>query len=391
MKTALKIIAFFVAGFAIGLVVAVVLLMVFSDKGLPDVTNILNGADVLKALAIFLSAILALGVALLLQVIVHEGGHLVAGLLTGYRLVSFRILNWALIRRDGKWQWHRFSVSGTGGQCLMKPPHKPLSQINTRWYNLGGVLANLVVATIALVLYFGSGAPTWCKLLLMMTALVGYGMALLNGIPLRLSGINNDGYNMLFLERSPRDKRLLCQLLEANAMIQEGTLPNELPEEMFSDNAPIDWSDGIQANWQLMVIARLEMQHRWEEAYQLINQALAEQRIMPLIATELTLEKIFICLMLGRCQEAQSLRTDKLSRYVQQFERTQSSKQRIRFAVTLMLDGHHDQALAILTALKTQRSHYLMQGEVAMDIALMQHLYDTLSPEAHTPIATPAT
>ena len=102
-------------------------------------------------------------VAFILHIIIHEGGHLVAGLLTGYRFVSFRIFSLTLIRKDGRYQWRNFSLGGTGGQCLMAPPLRPLEEIDTRWYNLGGVLANIVVSTLALVLMLCFDLPDWAE------------------------------------------------------------------------------------------------------------------------------------------------------------------------------------------------------------------------------------
>jgi len=383
MKKALIIIVFFVACFTVGLTVGVGALVFFGGRSVSEIPEILGKVDVLEMIGIFIAACLGAVVAFFLQIIVHEGGHLAAGLLTGYRFVSFRIFNFALIRRDGKYVWRRFNVSGTAGQCLMAPPRKPLDEIDMRWYNMGGVLANVIVSTVALALLFCCDIPKWAIFFLVMVAIIGYYSALMSGIPMKMSGISNDGYNMLYLNRSPRDKRLICQMLEVNAKIQEGALINELPEEMFNEE-PVDWSDGIQANWQLMVVGRMEAEHRWEDALRLINEGLDEPRMMPLLATELSLEKVFICLVTGRNDEAKVLYTDRLSKYVHQFERTQSSKQRIKFTVALLLNGQEDEATTILNNLKAHRDDYLMQGEVAMDIALMEYVYASYRQNSYT-------
>jgi len=372
MKKALILIVFFVACFVAGLAVGVGSLILFGGRSVAEIPEILGKVDVLQTLAIFLMACVGFFVAEFLQIIIHEGGHLVAGLLTGYRFVSFRIFNFVLIRRDGRFKIRKFSISGTAGQCLMAPPQKPLDEIDMRWYNMGGVVANVIVSTIALVLVFYCDMPKWVFIFLVLFVVAGYFSALMSGIPMKMSGISNDGYNILYLERSPRDKRLICQMLEVNARIQDGALINELPEDMFNDE-PVDWSDGIQANWQIMVVGRMEAEHRWEEALKLINEALAEPRIMPLLAIEFSLEKIFVCLITGRNDEAKALYTDRLSNYVSQFERTQSSKQRIKFAIALLQNKQKDEAVSILNNLKNHRNDYLMQGEVALDIELMEY------------------
>ena len=51
----------------------------------------LGGGDPLKTAGLLLAGLALAALAYLLQVTVHEGGHLVCGLLTGYRPLSFRI------------------------------------------------------------------------------------------------------------------------------------------------------------------------------------------------------------------------------------------------------------------------------------------------------------
>ena len=179
----------------------------------------------------------------------------------------------------------------------MSPPDKPLNQINTRWYNLGGILANILIATVALITFKSHTLPLWADTLMLMFAIIGFLYALVNGLPLKLNGIGNDGYNILHLEKTPKNKRLLCHMLRANAMIQEGIQPKDLPEELFVAE-DIDWSDGIQANWQIMVVARMENLHQWEEAYDKLSEAIdAKDRILKLFYNELAIEMVFICLV----------------------------------------------------------------------------------------------
>ncbi|MBO5413517.1 MAG: hypothetical protein J6A29_04410, partial [Clostridia bacterium] len=54
-----------------------------------------------------------------LHTIIHEAGHLVFGLLSGYKFVSFRIGNIMLIKIKNKLKFKKFSLLGTAGQCLM--------------------------------------------------------------------------------------------------------------------------------------------------------------------------------------------------------------------------------------------------------------------------------
>ena len=59
-------------------------------------------------------------------VLIHEAGHLLFGLVTGYRLVSFRLFSLILKKKDGRWRICRepAMMAGIAGQCLMAPPRK---------------------------------------------------------------------------------------------------------------------------------------------------------------------------------------------------------------------------------------------------------------------------
>ena len=72
------------------------------------------------------------------QIILHEAGHLLGGLATGYAFVSFRVGSWMLLKRDGRLHLGRYTLPGTGGQCLMAPPTWKEDGFPALLYNLSG-------------------------------------------------------------------------------------------------------------------------------------------------------------------------------------------------------------------------------------------------------------
>ena len=123
-------------------------------------SNVVN--PVVDVIVLFVAVVLAA----YLQIIFHEAGHLVCGLLSGYRFVSFRVGSITLLKDgNGKLRFKRFKLAGTGGQCLMAPPDNvPLDKIPTSLYNAGGVIANLLCAIVALLLLkYCGGMPLWLR------------------------------------------------------------------------------------------------------------------------------------------------------------------------------------------------------------------------------------
>ena len=74
----------------------------------------------------------------------------------------------------------------------------------------------------------------------------------------------------------------------------------------------------------------------------------------------------------GHIDEARALYTPTIRKYVEAYARTQSSKQRVAFAVALVMENNREEAAQILSQLKSDRQQYLLQGEVDMDIELME-------------------
>ena len=116
--------------------------------------GIIKGSSFLSQ---FLFVFLGFCVSFALQTILHETGHLIGGLLTGYKFCSFRIGNLQLQRENGALRFRRLKLAGTGGQCLMTPPEPVDGKIPVMLYNLAGPLMNLLTALLALGGYFLSG------------------------------------------------------------------------------------------------------------------------------------------------------------------------------------------------------------------------------------------
>jgi hypothetical protein len=145
--------------------------------------------------------------ALLAQTAIHEAGHLIFGAFTGYRFVSYRILNFMWIKEDGRLRLKNLSVAGTAGQCLMAPPDMVEGTFPTILYNLGGCLVNVITGVIFLALFFLCPYVPFLSILLLALAALGFALALLNGIPLKTDLVPNDGSNALTLHRDPKARR----------------------------------------------------------------------------------------------------------------------------------------------------------------------------------------
>ena len=378
MKALLKIFGSLLIGACIGLVVVVPIIALIDGQPLSQIFN----KEFLVELLPIGWMLIALFIAFVLHIILHEGGHLVAGLLTGYRFVSFRFFNFTLIRKDGRLQWRNFELSGTAGQCLMAPPDKPLEQIDTRWYNAGGVLVNVILVLLALLLLWALDMPKWVNIFLLMMAFIGITVTLMNGIPMKIGGVANDGFNLLQLEKDLPGKQCFCNMLDINALSQEGQLYTEMPERLFALPEPLDWKNSMHVAAVLSSATRMMALHQWENAYRLLTEACNHKDdYMKLYQLEVENMMTQVCLLTGRDDEARQHYTKEVAKYVTMHAPTQSDKQLTTMAVALALDGDRPKAEQVTQKLEANRDKFIHQGDVALSLDLMHHILTTRQPQ----------
>lgn len=266
------------------------------------------GASLVEWLALasggFLLLLAGLAAGIFVQLILHEGGHLVCGLATGYSFVSFRIGSWMLICREGRFRWCRYSLPGTGGQCLLAPPPWKEAGFPVFAYNLGGPAANLLAAALCAL---GCGmlrdAAPAAAAVLAGAALAGLYLGLVNGIPLKIGGMPNDGHNALHLGKDPVTRRAFWAQLAINAAQMEGRRLGELPEDWFrlpGDTAPRDPLTG--AVW-VCRYGRLVDEGRYGEAGTLREQLLHEGSLAAVHRYSLEADEGLFLLWEGRARE----------------------------------------------------------------------------------------
>ena len=210
-------------GAACGVVIAVFLL--------PELDEGMSFGEYLFQFALLLAGMYLV---MFLHIIVHEAGHLVFGLLTGYRFSSFRIGSFMLVKERGQLRFKRMSLAGTGGQCLLCPPELQDGKIPYVLYNLGGSLLNLVLSLLCFLLYLLWRGVPYLSPLLLMSTVIGVFFALSNGIPLRMNGVDNDGRNALSLGKDAEALRAFWVQMKINEQTASGLRLRDMPEEWFA-------------------------------------------------------------------------------------------------------------------------------------------------------------
>lgn len=305
-RTVLQMLAGAGVGLALGLCIGAFLSQVDPGRQLPLYLRLLCAAALLLWCALWY----------VLSVPIHEGGHLICGLLTGYRFVSFRAGRFICYRRQGKLRIGRYQIAGTGGQCLLGPPGaSPDAPFPYVLYNLGGALANFVVGGCFLALSFACPQPA--RLLLMLAGAVNIAMGVPNLIPMK--SMTTDGTNLLLARRSGEARRALWLTLAVNEQLTDGVRPRDLPADWFRLGPPAPEDDPLVAGVKSLVPMRLADEGRLDEAAAAYRALLDGcPRLIEVQKQEIRCDLLLLELLRGDRAAARALDTPELRRYRRQ-------------------------------------------------------------------------
>lgn len=294
-------------------------------------------------LFLFAAFLLFFLAALFLSVIIHESGHLLAGLLTGYGFSSFRIGSLMLVKEKGKLRVRLLSLLGTAGQCLLTPPPLINGKCPYILYNLGGALLNLLFAALFFALSCVFPHLPVLRMLLLVAALIGLVFALTNGLPLQLGMVNNDGRNTLEMKRNPRALYAFWLQLAISAETAKGVRLRDMKDEWFLLPAEDGWDDALVSTVAVFCENRLMDERRFDEAETLAKRLLAHgEEILGLYRALLSADLMYLYALSGDKASAMAL-----------YDKQQKSfmKQMASFPAVIRADL----ALALLWGDETQR------------------------------------
>ena len=121
-----------------------------------------------------------------------------------------------------------------------------------------------------------------------------------------------------------------------------------MPEEWLAWKDDIDYGEPMQLNVRLLQVGRLMDLGQMEEAYVALEE-IARHRgeMIGLLAKEVVCELIYLDLVTGHNQWADTLYTKEIELYVRQYSALMSSKQRFLCAWALYKEQDREKALAI--------------------------------------------
>ena len=192
------------------------------------------------------------------HIILHEIGHLLCGLLSGYQFVSFRVGAFMLLKTNEGYEFTVSPVTGIAGQCLLMPPpeNKPQPFL---LYHSGGVLANFGVAIVSTLYMCFEGLSFYAVLL----AGVGIVLGVTNILPAASPEIPNDGANIKEAKKGTVYLEAMQMQLHVVAKLAQGENLANMNDEMFQIK------EGLNPNSPFAIVLRMYQYNKLQAMHEL--------------------------------------------------------------------------------------------------------------------------
>ena len=318
--------------------------------------------------------------AVLIHIVLHEAGHLVFGLMSGYHFSSFRIGSHMLMKEDGKLVHRKLKIAGTGGQCLMSPPEMVDGKFPVVLYNLGGSIANLVVTAMAIPAFGAVDKGSIFALFFFLFIAMGAITGLSNGIPLRTSTIDNDGYNAISLGKSKEAMRAFWIQMKVNEQLTKGLRVKDMPDEWFDVPSDEAMKNSMVATIGVYAANRLMDQHRFDEAETLMNHLLdIESGIVALHRNLMICDLVYLELIgQNRSDRLETLYSKELKKFIKTMK-TFPSVIRTEYAYSLLKEHDPENAAKSMAAFERIATTYPYPNDINSERELIRIVDDKVS------------
>ena len=381
MKKILKLIGSLAIGTIIGLILTFLLILfIDGSEGLSNAMNIdVNASKIAISIACTFASLI---ITAILQFALHEVGHLLFGLASGYKFSSIRLYKYAIVKDDSGYHVKKFNIQGTGGQCIMTLPEDTNpSRVPFFWYNAGGVIVNILLFAISILVLSCCDLGMVAESFFIMLAFTGAFIALTNGVPLSFNGLCNDGRNILLLMRNKRSRRFFLRMMQTASELSRGKRLKDMPREWFEDipvDSPKDYF--LLAN-RINYAALLEDSGRFDEARRVYEEISSFEKDLPgIIKLEIGADHILMELLTTARHDIVETIYDKwLKAYINSSYKYSPIKTVALYALALHHDNDPVRAKQLLDELESHREDYLMPGEYLTAIYLVEEC-DNLAP-----------
>ena len=340
----------------------------------PLIYSTKNGASEMELLLVYAFAIVAFLIATFLQIMIHEAGHLVFGLASGYGFNSFRIGSLMLQKTNEGLKWKRLNIAGTAGQCLMTPPSTDETyQYPYKLYHLGGIMMNGIVSLPALLIAYIFKNNTYVFTFFFALAIYGITLILVNGIPMKIGQVANDGYNVISLGKEKAAMRAVWTSLWINAYSTNGIRLKDMPKEWF-EHIDGDSHNSLVLSHRVLKANRDFDARLYAKAKEEITTLLENKDLIGLYRNLLLIDSLTIDLMEKGKEADISVLDEPSMKAVLKQMKNYPAILRMQYALAKLYDEDEAKATKIKEQFEKIKHSYPSEGDIVAEIELMEDI-----------------
>lgn len=325
--------------------------------------------EILSLVGLFVGMYLAIFV----HMIIHEAGHLVFGMLSGYKFSSFRIASFMWVKENDKVIFRRLSIAGTGGQCLMIPPDMQDGRIPVVLYNLGGSFMNVIVGAIFLLVFFLCFGVPYLSTVMLLVAVVGFMIAIINGVPMRMGTVDNDGYNAFALTRNLDAMESFWVQLKVVEQTAKGVRLKDMPAEWFAVPTDEAMKNSMVATRGVFACNRLMDAENFEDADKLMEHMMEiDSGITGLHRNLLVCDRMYIELITENRKNILDSMLDKEQKKFMNQMKNFPSVLRTEYVYALLCEKNIEKAQKVKVRFEKCAKSYPYQNDVKFERELME-------------------
>lgn len=307
---------------------------------------------------------------MVIHIFIHELGHLVCGLISGYKFNSIRFFSLMIVNEKGKLAIRKMSLAGTGGQCSMVPPRTDGTS-PVALFNWGGCLINVITSAVAILVAILCIDMVVFSTVLLIFGVVGIGLAIINGIPLK--SLSNDGYNAITLKDRPQARIAFEKSLVIVKELGDGKRLRDLTEDYFDyEVGKYELDDNLLISTAAMTLNYHIDCGNYDKVYKLSKHLYENVELIDAHKLIAVAELVTSTLITGRDKsEVDKVLTKENKKLIKTFEALPSAH-RVWYVYELLYNGDKEKADKHKENFDKKAEKYPYKSDLQNDIELME-------------------